>query len=65
MAIAKFEFPRQKSGRRLCLTDFFAPKKSSITDVFPLQAVTVGEIAAEYARELFASDNYTDCLYPK
>ncbi|AGF52730.1 5-methyltetrahydrofolate--homocysteine methyltransferase [Synechocystis sp. PCC 6803] len=62
-AIAKFEFPRQKSGRRLCIADFFASKESGITDVFPLQAVTVGEIATEYARKLFAGDNYTDYLY--
>ncbi|MBE9195994.1 methionine synthase [Synechocystis sp. LEGE 06083] len=62
-AIAKFEFPRQKSGRRLCIADFFAPKESGITDVFPMQAVTVGEIATEYARKLFAGDNYTDYLY--
>nr|WP_257793026.1 hypothetical protein [Synechocystis sp. CACIAM 05] len=43
MAIAKFEFPLQKSGRQLCITDFFAYKESRITDVFPLQAVTVGK----------------------
>ncbi|AIE75491.1 MULTISPECIES: methionine synthase [unclassified Synechocystis] len=62
-AIAKFEFPRQKSGRRLCIADFFASRESGVTDVFPMQAVTVGEIATEYARKLFAVDNYTDYLY--
>ncbi|MEY2983953.1 MAG: 5-methyltetrahydrofolate--homocysteine methyltransferase [Cyanobacteriota bacterium] len=61
--IAQFEFPRQKSGRRLCIADFFASKESGLTDVFPLQAVTVGEIATEYAQKLFAGDNYTDYLY--
>jgi 5-methyltetrahydrofolate--homocysteine methyltransferase len=61
--IAKFEFPRQKSGKRLCIADFFASKDSGIIDVFPLQAVTVGEIATEYAQKLFAKDEYTNYLY--
>ncbi|NEO28189.1 MAG: methionine synthase, partial [Kamptonema sp. SIO4C4] len=61
--IAKFEFPRQRSGRRLCIADFFAPKESGVIDVFPMQAVTVGEIATEVAKKLFDSDQYTDYLY--
>ncbi|WPF88902.1 methionine synthase [Cyanobacterium aponinum AL20118] len=61
--IAKFEFPRQKSGKRLCIADFFASKDSGVIDVFPLQAVTVGEIATEYAQKLFANDEYTNYLY--
>jgi 5-methyltetrahydrofolate--homocysteine methyltransferase len=61
--IAKFEFPRQKSGRRLCIADFFASRQSGLTDVFPLQAVTVGEVATAYAKKLFEGDNYTDYLY--
>jgi 5-methyltetrahydrofolate--homocysteine methyltransferase len=61
--IAQFEFPRQKANRRLCIADFFASKESGVTDVFPMQAVTVGEIATEYAQKLFAGDNYTDYLY--
>ncbi|MEJ1932185.1 methionine synthase [Nostoc sp. NIES-2111] len=58
-----FEFPRQKSSRRLCIADFFAPKDSGIIDVFPMQAVTVGEVATEYAQKLFADNQYTDYLY--
>jgi 5-methyltetrahydrofolate--homocysteine methyltransferase len=61
--VAKFEFPRQKSSKRLCIADFFAPKDSGIIDVFPMQAVTVGEIATEYAQKLFADNQYTDYLY--
>ncbi|BCU11971.1 MULTISPECIES: methionine synthase [Microcystis] len=61
--IAIFEFPRQKSGRRLCIADFFAPQESSIIDVFPMQAVTVGEIATEYAKSLFDANQYTEYLY--
>ncbi|MBD2199346.1 MULTISPECIES: methionine synthase [Calothrix] len=60
---ASFEFPRQKSFNRLCIADFFAPKESGIIDVFPMQAVTVGEIATEYAQKLFADNQYTDYLY--
>jgi len=56
-------FPRQRSLRRLCIADFFSPKSSGIIDVMPLQAVTVGHIATEFAQELFKSNQYTDYLY--
>lgn len=62
-AIAQFTFPRQKGGRRLCIADFFAPVESGIIDVFPMQAVTVGEIATQVAQELFAANQYSDYLY--
>ncbi|HLP89540.1 MAG TPA: methionine synthase [Nostocaceae cyanobacterium] len=61
--VTSFEFPRQKSLRRLCIADFFAPKDSGIIDVFPMQAVTVGEIATEFAQKLFKDNQYTDYLY--
>ena len=61
--IFTFEFPRQRSGRRLCIADFFASQDSGITDVFPMQAVTVGEVATEYAKKLFEADEYTNYLY--
>ena len=61
--VATFEFPRQKSMRRLCIADFFAPKDSGLMDVFPMQAVTVGEIATQFAKELFDGNQYTDYLY--
>ncbi|BAZ07484.1 methionine synthase [Calothrix sp. NIES-3974] len=61
--VATFEFPRQGSGRRLCIADFFAPKDTGIIDVFPMQAVTVGEIATEFAQKLYADNAYTDYLY--
>ena len=60
---ASFEFPRQKSLRRLCIADFFAPKESGIIDVFPMQAVTVGHVATEFAQKLFANNQYRDYLY--
>lgn len=60
---SRFTFPRQKTKRRLCIADFFASVESGIMDVFPMQAVTVGEVATEYAKKLFAGDAYTDYLY--
>jgi len=64
--VVTFTFPRQKSLRRLCIADFFLPKemaKPGEFDVFPMQAVTVGEIATEFAQKLFQTDQYTDYLY--
>jgi len=61
--IATFNFPRQRSGRRLCIADFYAPQESNFVDVFPMQAVTVGEVATEYAKQLFDSNQYTNYLY--
>ncbi len=61
--IATFHFPRQKSLRRYCIADFYAPKELGQVDVFPMQAVTMGEIATEYARQLFEANQYTDYLY--
>jgi 5-methyltetrahydrofolate--homocysteine methyltransferase len=62
-AIATFHFPRQKSLRRLCIADFFAPQDSGAIDVFPMQAVTVGEVATEFSKKLFEANQYTDYLY--
>jgi 5-methyltetrahydrofolate--homocysteine methyltransferase len=62
-SITSFEFPRQRSGKRFCIADFFATKESGKVDVFPMQAVTVGEVATEYAQKLFKGDRYTDYLY--
>ncbi len=61
--IAKFEFPRQVSGSKLCIADFYCDLiDGKPTDCFPMQAVTMGEIASEYAQELFNSDKYSDYL---
>ncbi|PSB29717.1 methionine synthase [Stenomitos frigidus] len=61
--LATFTFPRQKSLRRYCIADYYAPKESGLIDVFPMQAVTMGEIATEYAKKLFDGNSYTDYLY--
>ena len=58
-----FDFPRQQSGRRLCLADFFRSVEEEGYDVVPFQVVTVGSRASEYAAQLFANGNYSDYLY--
>ncbi|QGV77500.1 methionine synthase [Streptomyces ficellus] len=59
---ARFTFPRQRRGRRLCLADFFRPEESGETDVVALQVVTVGSRIGEATAELFAADSYRDYL---
>lgn len=61
--VVTWTFPRQRSLRRLCIADFFRPVADNQFDVFPLQAVTVGHIATEFAQQLFAENQYTDYLY--
>jgi 5-methyltetrahydrofolate--homocysteine methyltransferase len=60
---ARFTFPRQATGRRLCIADFFAPRESGRVDVLPVQLVTVGARATEHAQRLFAADNYSEYLF--
>ena len=62
-AAATFSFPRQRTGRRLSIPDFFRPAESGERDVIAFQAVTVGRRVSERAQELFAADRYTDYLY--
>jgi len=59
----RFTFPRQPSGKHLCLADFFASRESGRMDVVAFHLVTVGRRATEYAQELFKADNYADYLY--
>jgi 5-methyltetrahydrofolate--homocysteine methyltransferase len=59
----RFTFPRQPSGKNLCLADFFAARESDRMDVVAFHLVTMGGRASEYAQELFKSDNYADYLY--
>src|SRR5438094_479388 len=59
----RFSFPRQPSGKRLCLADYFASVDSDRMDVVAFHLVTVGHRASEYSQELFKSDNYADYLY--
>ena len=64
-----FALPRQRGGNRYCIADFYrdlvvkADGQLQPTDVLPMQAVTMGEGATQFARTLFAEDHYTDYLY--
>nr|MBA2529322.1 methionine synthase [Euzebyales bacterium] len=60
---ARFSFPRQTRGRRLCIADFFRPLESGQRDVLAAHCVTMGRRVSERAAELFASDRYTRYLY--
>ena len=61
--ISEFNFPRQKSGNNLCIADFYCDlKNNDPVDIFPMQAVTMGEIASVYSQELFKADKYSDYL---
>ena len=59
----RFSFPRQPSGKHLCLADYFASVESGRMDVVAFHLVTMGRRASQYAQELFKSDNYSDYLY--
>ncbi len=61
--MAHFQFPRQRTGKRLCIADFFAPIGSPYLDVIGLQAVTMGQLATEYAQKLYDRNAYSDYLY--
>lgn len=60
---ARFELPRQRTERRLCVADFFRSVDSGERDVLALMLVTIGQHAADTARELFAADEYQNYLY--
>ncbi|HEX2772974.1 MAG TPA: methionine synthase [Micromonosporaceae bacterium] len=58
---ARFAFPRQRQGRRLCLADYFRPRGDQL-DVVALQLVTVGQPISEYTAKMFARNEYRDYL---
>ncbi len=61
--ISQFNFPRQRSGNNLCIADFYCDlKNDKPIDIFPMQAVTMGDIASEYSQKLFKEDRYSDYL---
>ncbi len=61
--LSQFNFPRQKSGNNLCIADFYCDLiNDRPIDIFPMQAVTMGDIASEYSQKLFKDDKYSDYL---
>ena len=61
--ILRFTFPRQREGRRLAISDFFAPKSSGKMDVIGLSLVTIGPKASIETQHLFEGGEYTKYLY--
>ncbi len=60
--LALLELPRQSTGRRLCIADFFRSREEG-GDVLPLQIVSLGDEAAHHAAQLYANGRYTDYFY--
>jgi 5-methyltetrahydrofolate--homocysteine methyltransferase len=64
--LERFTFPRQKSGRRLCIADFFRTgggAGGAGRDVVGFTCVTMGPRASERAKALFEGNRYTEYLY--
>ena len=61
--LLRFTFPRQKEGRRLCISDFFAAPSSGKMDVIGLSLVTIGPKASVETQRLFEGGEYTRYLY--
>ncbi|MFO0962731.1 MAG: methionine synthase [Phycisphaerales bacterium] len=61
--LERFRFPRQRGGRRLCISDFFRGVDAPGRDVVGLTCVTMGPAASDRARRIFESNAYTEYLY--
>jgi 5-methyltetrahydrofolate--homocysteine methyltransferase len=61
--LLRFTFPRQREGRKLCISDFFAAKSSGKMDVIGLSLVTMGAKASVETQRLFEGGEYTRYLY--
>ncbi len=63
--LARFTFPRQPRGRRLCLADFFRDATETAElgpDVLALQLVTMGERVSQETARLFETNAYRGYL---
>jgi 5-methyltetrahydrofolate--homocysteine methyltransferase len=61
--LVRFTFPRQREGRQLCISDFFANKASGKMDVIGFSLVTIGAKASAATQKLFEGGEYTKYLY--
>ena len=61
--VLRFTFPRQREGRKLSISDFFAPKQAGKMDVLGLSLVTIGPKASVETQRLFEGGEYTRYLY--
>ena len=61
---ARFTFPRQRDGKRLCLADFFRPVgHEGPPDVVGFSAVTMGDAISAHERALFEAGEYQEYLF--
>jgi len=60
---ARFSFPRQTDGERLCISDYFASIDGQRTDTLVLQTVTVGAAASEEIERLQSADEYSEAYF--
>lgn len=56
----RFDFPRQRRDRHLCLADFVRSRESGQIDVLPVQLVTAGSAIEEFTSKMFAANQYRD-----
>ncbi len=66
----RYTFPRQPTGRRLCIADFFLSVEEARSnpsgpqyDVVGLFVVTMGDRASAFAKQLFEANDYRDYLH--
>ena len=59
----RFNFPRQRDGRRQCLADFFIPFGDGRVDTVGFHIVTVGSEVSNQEKRLFADGEFQDYLY--
>jgi 5-methyltetrahydrofolate--homocysteine methyltransferase len=57
----RFTFPRQRDGRRLCISDFF--RSSGEPDVVGFSIVTIGSEISALEKKLFDSGEFQDYLF--
>lgn len=64
--VERFDFPRQNSRGRRCISDYFQPVNDATDappDVLGVFVCTVGKEVGALARYLFESDKYSEYLY--
>jgi 5-methyltetrahydrofolate--homocysteine methyltransferase len=61
--LKRFSMPRQTTDRGLCLSDYFATKKSGVFDTVAFQVVTVGHAATERIEALHAAGQYSEAYF--
>jgi 5-methyltetrahydrofolate--homocysteine methyltransferase len=60
---ARFPFPRQPEGRRLCIADYFHGVDDEERDVVAFQLVTAGREATVHLDRLQAEERYSDAYF--